>query len=205
MALFWSARSLPLIIVDNSPNMHNTCYFPDCYLLSVTHGSIRILYLARYWEIFKKPNFQVVKWKSTFIWKMLSQAELETKGSSRLATNFGSPSTPHREIPRNLSFSIWWISGMLHFQWKVSYHCISISLCLDCKCTHNRDTIVSSTRLQCISSNSQDRKKYKERKLKRSSMGIQHLRRWPENDDWIVRMSRVIHTGWLRSIGSIKL
>jgi len=32
-------------------------------------------------EIFKKPNFQVVKCKPTFIWKMLSQAELETEGS----------------------------------------------------------------------------------------------------------------------------
>jgi len=57
----------PLIIVENSPNMHNTGFFPDCYLLSVTDGSIWIPYLARYSEIFKKPNFEVVKWKSTFI------------------------------------------------------------------------------------------------------------------------------------------
>jgi len=55
--------------MDNSPNMHNTGFFPVC------DGSIWILYLARYSKIFKKPNFQVVKWKSTFIWKMLSQAE----------------------------------------------------------------------------------------------------------------------------------
>jgi len=27
----------------------------------------------------------------------------------------------HREIQRNLGFSIWWISGMLHFQWKAPY------------------------------------------------------------------------------------
>jgi len=73
--------------------MHDTGYFPDCYLLSVTDRSIWIPYLARYSEIFKKPNFQVVKWKSTFIWKMLSQAELETDGS-RLATIFGLPLTP---------------------------------------------------------------------------------------------------------------
>jgi len=59
VALFWSARSLPLIIVDNCPNMHNTDFFPICYFLSVTDGSIWIPYLARYSEIFKKPNFQV--------------------------------------------------------------------------------------------------------------------------------------------------
>jgi len=76
LALFWSARSLPLIIVDNSPNMHNTGFFPDCYILSVTDGSLWIPFLARYSEIFKKPNFQVIKWKSTFIWQMLCQAEL---------------------------------------------------------------------------------------------------------------------------------
>jgi len=27
----------------------------------------------------------------------------------------------YREIQRNLNLSIWWISGMLHFQWKASY------------------------------------------------------------------------------------
>ena len=32
--------------------------------------------------------------------------------------------------------------------------CLYVSLCLDCKCTHNRDTIVSSTHLQRISSKS---------------------------------------------------
>jgi len=53
--------------VDNSPHMHNTGFFPDCYLLSVTDGYIWIPYLARYLEIFKKPYFQAVKWKSTFI------------------------------------------------------------------------------------------------------------------------------------------
>ena len=57
----------PLIIVDNSPNMHNTSFFADCFLLSVTDGSIWIPYLAIYSETFKRPNFQVVKWKSTFI------------------------------------------------------------------------------------------------------------------------------------------
>jgi len=36
LALFWSARSHPLTIVDNSPNMHNTDFFPDCRLLSVS-------------------------------------------------------------------------------------------------------------------------------------------------------------------------
>ena len=68
----WSQCSRPLIFVDNSPNMHNTCFFPDCLLLSVAYGSIWISYLARYSEIFKKPNLEVVKWRSTFIWKMLS-------------------------------------------------------------------------------------------------------------------------------------
>ena len=48
---------LPLIIVDNRPNMHNTGFFPDCYyLLSVTNGSIWIPYLTRYSEIFKKTR-----------------------------------------------------------------------------------------------------------------------------------------------------
>ena len=75
--------------------MHNTGFFPDCYLLSVTDWSISIPYHARYSEIFKKPNFQPVKWKYTFIRKMLSQAELEIEGS-RLATIFGSPPTPHQ-------------------------------------------------------------------------------------------------------------
>ena len=60
----------PLIIVDNSPNMHNTCFFPDCQLLSLTDGSIGSLFLARYSEIFKEPNFQVVKVNSMFIWKI---------------------------------------------------------------------------------------------------------------------------------------
>ena len=27
----------------------------------------------------------------------------------------------YRQIPRNLRFSIWWISGMYHFQWNLSY------------------------------------------------------------------------------------
>jgi len=72
---------------DDSPNMHNASFFLDCYLLLVTDGSIWIPYLARYSEIFKKPNFQVVKWKSTFIWKILSQAEWETEGS-RLVQSF---------------------------------------------------------------------------------------------------------------------
>jgi len=49
---------------------------------------ILIPYLVRYLEIFKKPNFQVVKCKPTFIWKMRSQAELETEGSG-LATMLG--------------------------------------------------------------------------------------------------------------------
>ena len=84
--------------------MHNTGFFPDCYLLSVTDGSISIPYLARYSEIFKKPNFQAVKWMSTFIRKMFSQAELETEGS-QLATIFGSPPTPLR-VP------LWYTTGV---------------------------------------------------------------------------------------------
>jgi len=55
------------MIVDNSPNMHTTGLFPDGYLLSVTDGSIWIPYLARYLQTLMKPNFQVVKWESTFI------------------------------------------------------------------------------------------------------------------------------------------
>jgi len=98
LTLFWSARSLPLMIVDNSPNMHTTGLFPDGYLLSVTDGSIWIPYLARYLQTLMKPNFQVVKWESTFIWKMpLSQAELETEGSC-LATMFGSPPNPRLAV-----------------------------------------------------------------------------------------------------------
>ena len=27
----------------------------------------------------------------------------------------------YRKVPKNLSISIWWISGMLHFQWILSY------------------------------------------------------------------------------------
>jgi len=53
---FLTARSPPLIILDNSPHMHNTGFFSDCCLLSVTDGSIWIPYLARYSEMFKKPN-----------------------------------------------------------------------------------------------------------------------------------------------------
>jgi len=34
------------------------------------------------------------------------------------------------------------------------FFCFSLSLCLDCKCTHNRQTIVSDTHLKRISSNS---------------------------------------------------
>ena len=91
-----------MIIVDNIPNMHNTGFFPDCYLLSVIDGSIWIPHFARYLEIFKKLNFQVVKWKSTFICKMLSQSELETE-VSRLATIFGSPPTPPRAPDQRIS------------------------------------------------------------------------------------------------------
>jgi len=56
--------SLPLNFVDNSPNMHNTCFFSDCLLLSVTNGSIWIPHPAKYSEIFEKHNREVVKWKS---------------------------------------------------------------------------------------------------------------------------------------------
>jgi len=80
--------SLLEIIVDsdNSSNIHNTGFFPDCQLLSVTDGSICIPYLARYSEIFKEPNFQVVKWKSTFIWnfEIPLQSESETERSRGL-------------------------------------------------------------------------------------------------------------------------
>jgi len=40
LTLSWSDCSSPLIIVDNSPSMHNTGFFPDCQLLSVTDGFI---------------------------------------------------------------------------------------------------------------------------------------------------------------------
>ena len=36
----------PPIIVDNCPHMHKTGFFPNCYLLSVTDGSIWLPYLA---------------------------------------------------------------------------------------------------------------------------------------------------------------
>jgi len=64
VTLSWSDGSLPPIIVDNCPNIHNTCFFPGCHLLYLTNGSIWILNLARHSEINKKPNFQVVKWKT---------------------------------------------------------------------------------------------------------------------------------------------
>ena len=66
--------------MDNSPNMYNTCFFPDCQLLSVTNGSIWIPFLARYLEIFKKPNSQVVKMKFHVHLKNAFQAEMETEG-----------------------------------------------------------------------------------------------------------------------------
>ena len=90
---FLSDHSPPLIIVDNSPNMHNTGLFPDCQLLSLTHGSIWIPYLARYSEIFKKLNFQVVKLEVHVHLKNAFQAELETEGLC-LARIFGLPPTP---------------------------------------------------------------------------------------------------------------
>jgi len=58
-AFSWLDRSLSMLFVDNSPNMHNTGFFQGCILLSVTNVSIWILCLVRYSEIFKKPNFQV--------------------------------------------------------------------------------------------------------------------------------------------------
>ena len=64
----------------------------------------RIPYLARYLEIFKKPNFQVVKCKPTFIWKILSQ--LETEGSG-LATIFGLPPTPQPMVQYHESTMFW--------------------------------------------------------------------------------------------------
>jgi len=85
LAFSCSDGSLSLLSVDNSPNMHNTGFFPDCLLLSVTNGSIWKLYLARYSETFKQPNFQVVKWKFTFIWKMLSEKE-RSGGTSEFYT-----------------------------------------------------------------------------------------------------------------------
>ena len=111
VALFWSARSLPLIIVGKSTNMRNTGFFLDCYLLSVTDGSIWI----RYAEIFKKPNFQVPEWKSTFIWKMLSQAEWETEGSRLVQSFFCLPPLIWNVISRfpiNNIISLSWISNL---------------------------------------------------------------------------------------------
>jgi len=77
--------------------MHNTGFFPDCHLLSLTNGSIWILYLARYSEIFKKPNFPGSKMEVHVHLKNAFQVELETEGS-RLATIFGLPPTSHRGI-----------------------------------------------------------------------------------------------------------
>ena len=33
----------------------------------------------------------------------------------------------YREIPKHPSFSIWWITAMEHFQWKLSYVCIGVA------------------------------------------------------------------------------
>jgi len=74
--------------VDNCPHIHNAGFFPDCCFLTVIYGCIWIPYVARYSEIFKKSNFQVLRWKSS-----LKNAELETEGP-RLSTIFGSPPTP---------------------------------------------------------------------------------------------------------------
>ena len=63
----------------------------------VRSNKVAIPYLARYSEIFKKRNSQVVEWKSTFIRKILSQAELETEGSG-LATILGLPPTPPQGV-----------------------------------------------------------------------------------------------------------
>jgi len=76
--------------------MHNIGFFPDCHLLSVTDGSIWIPSLARYSEIFEKPNFQVVKMEFHVHLKNDFQAEMETEGS-RLATILGLPPTPRRK------------------------------------------------------------------------------------------------------------
>jgi len=90
--------------------MHNTCFFPDCHLLAVTAGSISIPYLAGYSEIFKKPNFQVVKMEVHVHLKNAFQAELETEGS-RLAIILGLPPRPplnmcpDREILKNGDYS----------------------------------------------------------------------------------------------------
>jgi len=51
--------------------MHNTGYFPECYPFSVTNGSMWIPYLAKYSEIFNKPNFQVLLFK--FFWVRISE------------------------------------------------------------------------------------------------------------------------------------
>jgi len=92
--------------------MHNTCFFPDCHLLAVTAGSISIPYLAGYSEIFKKPNFQVVKMEVHVHLKNAFQAELETEGS-RLAIILGLPPTP-QHVPRSRNSQKWRLFRNLH-------------------------------------------------------------------------------------------
>jgi len=78
--------------------MHNTGFFPDCHLLSLTDGSIWIPYLARYSEIFgdiQETQFSGSEMEVHVHLKIAFQAELETE-ESRSATIFGLPSTPRQ-------------------------------------------------------------------------------------------------------------
>jgi len=72
-------------------------------------------------EIFKKLNFKLVKWQSTFIWNVLSQAELETEGLC-LATIFGLPPTPPHGVWFGKELYTW------HFLINVCYEL--------CRCNH---------------------------------------------------------------------
>ena len=46
-------------------------------------------------------------------------------------------------VQRNLSFSIWWISGVQHFQWKLSYLSRSLVFALSLSLTHTHSLIHS--------------------------------------------------------------
>ena len=47
----------------------------------------------------------------------------------------------YREIPENLSFSIWWISGITHFQFKVSY---TVNV------VRNTKMMITTTQILCV-------------------------------------------------------
>ena len=55
----------------------------------------------------------------------------------------------HCEIPRNLSFLIWWISGMLYFQWNLSYQHRVPYLCTSTTWHYSYACVMSNMNKSC--------------------------------------------------------